>query len=168
MSPVTDLRCIVTVGTGRGFIVADEYHYYVITAAHCLPDGLPPCYSASALEQRIYKNLLGRLGSEPEVCAECLFADPIADIAVLGSPDNQALSAEAEKYQALMSAARVLTVANTPERGSAWLLSLNCNWFHCIVSHFGGPLWIEEGSRRHRRWNVRISHNRCRWIGYRG
>jgi hypothetical protein len=35
--------------------------------------------------------LLSLLGDEPSVLAECLFADPIADIAVLGSLDDQEL-----------------------------------------------------------------------------
>jgi hypothetical protein len=78
---------VITVGEGgRGFIVQGDRHY-VITAAHCLPEQPPP-HSDSYLEERTYK-LLARLGAEPDVFAECLFADPVADIAVLGPPDDQ-------------------------------------------------------------------------------
>ena len=36
------------------------------------------------------------------VWAECLFADPVADIAVLGVPDEQYLSSEAAAFEALV------------------------------------------------------------------
>jgi hypothetical protein len=73
---------------------------FVVTAAHCLPF-FPPCISASHTEERTYKGLLGQLGEEPTVWAECLFVDPISDLAVLGPPDGQALSDETTAYEAL-------------------------------------------------------------------
>ena len=45
----------------------------------------------SHTEGRTYQRLLGELSGEPTVWAECLFADPISDVAVLGPPDNQEL-----------------------------------------------------------------------------
>src|ERR1700676_4429023 len=72
-----------------------------VTAAHCSPF-FPPCHGASYTEERTYQALLAPLGSEPSVWAECLFADPIADLAVLGSPDNQVLFDEADAYEALV------------------------------------------------------------------
>ena len=48
------------------------------------------------------------------VWAECLFADPVADIAVLGVPDEQYLSSEAAAFEALVESARLLVVANAP------------------------------------------------------
>jgi hypothetical protein len=71
-------------------VVNYKHDRLVVTAAHCLPH-FPPCHGASYLEERTYGKLLGPLGDKPTVWAECLCADPIADIAVLGSPDNQAL-----------------------------------------------------------------------------
>jgi len=58
----------------------------VITAAHCLPK-FPRAFAAESCELRTYPNLLGSLannknGKKNDVWAECLFADPIADIAV--------------------------------------------------------------------------------------
>jgi hypothetical protein len=75
---------VITVGGGRGFVVNDEC---VITAAHCLPH-LPPCCTASYPEERTYAKLLALLGGEPAIPAECRFADPVGDIAVLGAPDG--------------------------------------------------------------------------------
>ncbi len=85
-------RAVVTVGTGRGFVVDSqgrfgEHNHLVITAAHCLPD-LPPCHPLSYVE-RTYDALLGLLGEEPTIAAECFFVDPIGDIAILGQPDGQ-------------------------------------------------------------------------------
>jgi hypothetical protein len=103
-------------------------------------------------------------GRERCVWCECLFADPVADIALLGSPDNQALSDEAEDYEALVEAATPLPIAEPasqpiPEevaklaaleekfgmvagqgrkarrRCSAFLLSLKNQWFSCTVEH---------------------------------
>jgi hypothetical protein len=44
----------------------------------------PAIGSISYLQERTYRALLGPLGAEPTVWAECLVADPIVDIAVLG------------------------------------------------------------------------------------
>jgi hypothetical protein len=86
---------IITVGAGRGFVMQGKLNRFVITAAHCLPF-FPPCCSFSFTEERTYENLLGHIGVEPSVWAECLFVDPIADIAVLGSPDTQVLGKQAD------------------------------------------------------------------------
>ncbi len=81
---------VITVGDGRGFVVeGKDGERLVITAAHCL-SRFPPCHAASYLHERTYQSLLGKIGSPRSVWAECLFADPIGDIAVLGAPDYQA------------------------------------------------------------------------------
>jgi hypothetical protein len=81
---------VIRVGDGRGFVVERARQRLVLTAAHCLPH-LPPANPMSHTEERTYEALLGPLGAEPTVWAECLFADPVADIAILDGPDNQAL-----------------------------------------------------------------------------
>ena len=149
-------RAVITVGDGRGFVVngrayfADSPHdRLIITAAHCLPF-FPPCHGASYGEERTYKALLAPLGSQPAVWAECLFADPIADIAILGSPDGQNLSEEAEAYEALVETAIPLSIADAPEDGQGWLLSLDQKWFRCSVRYMkyvDGPLWISGTSQ---------------------
>ena len=85
-------RAIVGVGKpgegGRGFVVELESGMVVITAAHCLPS-LPPPHPFSHTEERTYANFIGPLGTEPTVWAECLFVDPVADIAVLAHPTTR-------------------------------------------------------------------------------
>src|SRR5438874_3754535 len=109
--------CVVKVGECRGFIVEHRVKIHrlkplsagvklrsfrklrlVVTAAHCLPH-LPPPHRASFTEERTYKNLLGKLDEcKGSIAAECLFVDPVADVAVLGSPDNQNLPDDADAY----------------------------------------------------------------------
>jgi hypothetical protein len=136
-------RAVVTVGEGRGFVVEGERNRFVVTAAHCLPF-FPPCITASYTEERTYKTLLGPLGKKPSVWTECLFADPIGDIAVLGPPDNQELANEYILYDELMEMAEPLEIADPPKKCPAWLLSLNGQWFRCTVQHNNGTLWISE------------------------
>jgi hypothetical protein len=146
---------VIRVGDGRGFIVKDagrarlgwRYERIVITAAHCLPF-LPPCHAFSYLEDRTYKALLGLLGQEPTVWAECLFADPVADIAVLGEPDSQELSEQWDAFEALVMAVTPLRIADAPkEARRAQLLSLAGEWFDCKVQHVGGPLLITDANK---------------------
>jgi len=73
-------RAVITVGEGRGFVVEGVRQRLVITAAHRLPH-FPPSAAYSHLEERTYQDLLAPLGESPKVWAECLFADPIGDIA---------------------------------------------------------------------------------------
>jgi hypothetical protein len=87
-------RGVLKVGGGRGFIVGGKFGY-IITAAHCLPS-FPPPFSASNLEERTYQELLGPIEGPSTVSAECCFVDPIGDIAVLCSPDNQELGKKRE------------------------------------------------------------------------
>ena len=77
---------------------------------------LPPPHGLSYTIERAYPKLLAPLGEQPTVWCECLFVDPIADIAVLGSPDYETLSEEAEAYVALVEAATSLTVAEPPSQ----------------------------------------------------
>jgi hypothetical protein len=103
------------VGDGRGFVV----DRYIITAAHCLPR-FPPCFSAS---------LLGPLDRPSTVWAECAFVDPIADIAVLCSPDNQELSKEAEACEGLVGGLTPQAVADEASNDAfGWLFILAGQW----------------------------------------
>ncbi len=139
-------RAVIKVGLGRGFVVQSGRRRLIITAAHCLPS-FPPCHGASFTEERTYAQLLGPLGNEPSVWAECLFADPIGDIAVLGEPDGQELSDECEAYDELVKACEPIPVTDAKESGRARLLSLDGEWIECDVKHSGGPLWISGAAK---------------------
>jgi hypothetical protein len=77
--------------------------------------------------------LLAPLGGKPAIWAECLFVDPVADIAVLGQPDSQVLWEQAAAYGELVQAAIPIAIADMPQGGHAWLLSLDGRWFRCAV-----------------------------------
>ena len=155
---------VVRVGDGRGFVVADGGKGYVITAARCLPS-LPPPHLARYLEEETYPRLIGPLGADPSVTAACVFVDPIADIAVLGAPDNQALSDEHTQYEAFLSALPPFDIAAPPPRSRLRMpafdseeppafrllgevsfpgrvLSLDGQWIDCNVRRLGGPFGI--------------------------
>jgi hypothetical protein len=149
---------IVKVGGGRGFIVEHRVklppgrhhlrkfvtHRLVVTAAHCLPK-LPPATSAAFTYEKTYKGLLGKLGArKSDVSTECLFADPVADIAVLGCPDNQALFDEANAYDELVEGAPALRIGNA-RSGRGWLLALSGKrWLQTTLSIFNGT-FLETG-----------------------
>jgi hypothetical protein len=101
----------------------------VVTAAHCLGK-LPPPNAMAYWEERTY-NLLGSLdGGKPNICVACLFVDPVADIAVLGAPDNQAsqeMYEQAEAYESLVDVAPALRIGK-PLTGRGWMLSLDGHW----------------------------------------
>jgi hypothetical protein len=139
---------VITVGQGRGFVVESAGERLVITAAHCLPF-LPRASPSFGLEARAYGPLLARRGDPPRARAVCRFVDPIADIAVLGSPD----APDADDYKALMATATVLPIGDRVRHpvnfwAPARLLSLDGRWFSCTIRHFGGPLWITHAAER--------------------
>jgi len=87
--------------------------------------------------------------------------DPVADLAVLCSPDGQALADEAADYEAVLERTAALPVVGLtfvrepitlpdgttflgrPKAESeAWLLSLDGRWFSCRVTNHGRALWI--------------------------
>jgi Trypsin-like peptidase domain len=95
-------RAVVQVGSdgGRGFIVAAGHTRYIVTAAHCV-GRLPSLYSACDRSDITYPDFIGPLGGPRHVWAECVFIDPISDIAVFCEPDNQELPDQAQAYEAL-------------------------------------------------------------------
>ena len=162
------MGAILRVGDGRGFVVTCQGHLgnkerIVITAAHCLPY-LPRCHSGRYLHEYTYRRLLGPLGGKRTVWAECVFVDAMADIAVLGSPDNQELSDQAEAYDQLVDSMKPLAVADAPAQGSeqltfgdhqvsnptpgkgpARVFSLKGRWLKGQVFRLGGWLNFEPG-----------------------
>src|SRR4029077_2562754 len=95
------------------------------------------------LVEQTYPGLLAPLGGQPTVWAACLFADPIADVVVLGSPDDQELPNEAEAFNALVESATPIAIAEAPSwENEAWMLSLGGDWFQCRYTRNEGPLWV--------------------------
>ena len=141
---------VVQVGDGRGFIVEpeDASKQWIITAAHCLPE-LPPAHPMSYTEERTYKGLLGPLGGERTVWAECVFADPVADIAVLVGPDNQALFDEADAFDELIEKCPKVLRAEAPPNAKlrGWLLTLANVWAPCEVELLFTKLSITEAGQ---------------------
>jgi len=88
----------------------------------------------SYTEERTYPNLLGPLGkTEPMVWAECLFGDPVADIAILGQPRWARASTTRPP---LMNVDRrpSFRIDDAPVSDRAWLLSLAGEWTPCVCS----------------------------------
>jgi hypothetical protein len=145
MKPEPNHSGIVKVGEGRGFVVQAKRDRLVITAAHCLPK-LPP-YCSFDSEGDTYAWLIGPVGGQPEIWAECLFIDPVGDIAVLGPVDDQELFEQTQAYEEMVHAVTPFRIADAPLRGSAWLYSLDEHWFQCHVWRLpGGPLWLSEAT----------------------
>lgn len=117
---------IIQVGGGRGFVVADARHKelppLVITAAHCVPL-MPPAQLARYLHEQTFL-LLGPLFGKLSVYAEVLFYDPIADVAVLGQPDTQAMYEAAEAYELFLAEYTPLKIAVPSKCGEGFLHDL--------------------------------------------
>ena len=122
---------IVRVGTGRGFIVGASCEPLIITAAHCLPE-LPPAMSFSYVQERCYEDLVGDLKAQTSTTVQCLFVDPIADIAVLGEPDGQVFPEAWEAYHEMFDACDGLRVSDAVG-ATAMLLFLEAEWRPCAL-----------------------------------
>lgn len=56
--------------------------------------------------------------------AECLFFDPVSDVAILGEPDNQELGEQSDAYVRLVRGRKPFTIA-APETGEGHMLALD-------------------------------------------
>jgi hypothetical protein len=155
---------VVQVGDGRGFLVevANKYFAYprrlIVTAAHCLPQ-MPPPHAAMDLNEKTYLGFVGRLGEKLFVGVECLFADRLSDLAVLGEPDGQELYRHFEAYEALVESLTPLPIAEAGEAGEGWFLSLDKQWFRGYFDRINwGSMWFSKLERPHCRRHVRFAH----------
>jgi hypothetical protein len=128
-------RAVVSVGAngalGRGFVVptADPHISVILTAAHCLPH-LPPAHPFSYTWERTFQNLIGPLEHPSKLWCECLFADPVADVAILGAPDSQQWGDEWEAFVTFIDDTPTLPIAalNTGDLMPVRVLGLDGHW----------------------------------------
>ena len=146
-------EAILRVGDGRGFVAEIPsrnqkwLERVVITAAHCLPT-LPPAHVGAGLEDTTFFNLLGPLDGETNTAAECYFADPVADIALLGAPDNQELSEECDRYDTLVEDADTLALAPMDPTLPVRLCDLNRLWFGAKLNpNVHHKVWVFRTAR---------------------
>jgi hypothetical protein len=144
---------ILTVGDGRGFVVLHKCRgieqRLVITAAHCLPE--EPV--AASFFDHTYPSLIGPLNQKPTVLADCLFFDRIADIAVIGPPDDQKYFDDSRAYEVLLDSLSPFPVSRAPREGPARLYSLDGRWFPCTAKQWrDGSLDIFEAGEGIKGW----------------
>lgn len=141
----TDVKAVV-----RGFVVNGRHESrLIVTAAHCLPS-LPEGFNIGDSEERTYSNLVGPLDREETIIlVECLFVDPVADIAVLGAPDGELFYSEHVAYGAFVKSYEPLAVPErlTPrmQEQTAWMLYLADGWCEGQIVHNDG-LWFLENN----------------------
>jgi len=159
-----DIGTVLQVGDGgRGFVIETDQRRYVVTAAHCLGENLPPAHAASDDEERTYPDFIGMLDGSRNVWAECVFVDPIADLAVFGEPDAGTFGDEWEAHVKLIDQTKPFALGklrferpihrlpdgttipgNAEATSEALMLSLDGEWFSCRITSFGRSLWIEN------------------------
>jgi hypothetical protein len=136
---------VIRVGEGRGFVIDARCRgeLVVVTCAHCLPD-LPP--SMAMLDERTYAALLGSIDGANRIAAECLFVDPVANIAVLGHPDNRAYPTQSASFGTFLAGRtpfRVTPVSDGLE-AAVLLLSLDGEWLPALVNSVGQSLFLSD------------------------
>jgi hypothetical protein len=121
--------------------------WLVVTVSHCLPSLREPHPLAD--HSRTWPLLVPLGATDPSVVAECVFCDPVADIAVLGLPDEQAADAAAQQYRELVHAVKPLIVGPvSPMTFNAWMLSLDGEWFASETGYNGEyGLWTTKPTK---------------------
>ena len=126
------LSSIIEVDGGRGFIVERQKNRFVLTVAHCLPH-LPPCSLMSHGEERTYKHSLGVIGQHAKVWAQCLFADPVSDIAILGSPDYQTFFEQSDQWKTFIQALKPIPIRRPRLGETIYMLSLRGEFVSGVI-----------------------------------
>ena len=216
MAMLSQNSSILSVGTGRGFVVEGslaEYGLrYVITSGSCLPiSGIkkdPPAseeltgfdkvankvfatiadpmaamgrpaptievWPPLTWEREACENIIGTLGAEIQpVDAQCIFYDPICNLAVLGSPSNREYERQdrEEAYKKLVGSVSAVRLSNISKdlpfisddtrEASAYIFNLDGNVHECKVSHrqdLIGARGVPDGMWFHR--GIQIGPNR--------
>jgi exonuclease I len=94
---------------------------------------LPPAHRAAFTAEKTFKKLIGPLGTKPTIWAECVFVDPVSDLAVLGQPDGQAFNEDVDTaWDDFIEDLEPLDLdTDQPTRG--WMLSLDGHWMPCAI-----------------------------------
>lgn len=93
----------------------------------------------------MYRKLLGPLGTAPSFCGECLFVDPVSDLAILGRPSGQDFGEKVvAAWDDFIEDIDPLELdTDQPTRG--WLLSLERQWMPCTIQITGeGGLMVKN------------------------
>ena len=135
------MSSMIRVSDGQGFVARTPQGLVVVTAASCLPH-LPPACSAAS--ERIYANILGPLGAEPSVWAECLFADSVADIALLGAPDGKSLHAECDAYLAFVQQYEPAKIVDGEPEQTVRMCSTSGDWFKARGRRSSKAIYIDK------------------------
>jgi hypothetical protein len=155
---------VIGVGAGLGFVLEVRGNRYVVTAAHCLPQLPEPNPDNDEINELTYENLIGRLGEIPDVSAQCVFIDPVNDVAVLEEPENQELYQQKEAFAVLTQEADAFQLgllADTFQLGllkdvstlrkafeDRWspglMLSLDRRWTECQMERRGYRVQLSE------------------------
>jgi hypothetical protein len=121
---------------------------------------------ALPLPRSALTQILSRIGEDAGVWAECLFADPIADVAILGPVDNQALPDRWDAYIDWLGGIDGLPIGDAhSDTSKAWVMALDQSWATCsaqcvvrlwtdgvtIDAGMSGSPIVRDGSRRQRR-----------------
>jgi hypothetical protein len=89
-------------------------------------------------KERTYRKLLGPLKTKtPQISAECLFVDPLSDIAVLCGPDHETYSAESNAYEHFVEEPVPLSIRRICDGEQVWHLSLGGIWFPGTLRDWG-------------------------------
>jgi hypothetical protein len=142
---------VVRVGDGRGFIIVHEHNRLVVTAAHCLPR-VPEPFPARYVWESTFEELIGPRDAEPTISAEGIFVEVIADLAVLGAPDNQSFYDQYAAYEEFIESRPALRLGDIPpsdlrarplETHPVYVLKLDGQWARGRANHIGGPIWLD-------------------------
>ena len=140
-------QAVVRVGGARGFVTEDcQGDRLIITAAHCLQ--MPGRFACIHDEQRVYANVIGKLGEPKTIWAECAFVDSVNDIAVLTEPEVSSVPGEWESYMAFVGAIEPLSLADVPaDERPVGMLSLKGNLIRTTGQHINdGPMWLTNAA----------------------